>query len=186
MTSCAELTMDDAEEAALSADSMRALLAWAAEIARPGQGAPKVLMAIARLPRADWVAGTCYVEIKGTASATTLSVVADRGMGLSEHLLPQTVMQVPVDEFARAVRLAPQLIAPLRALQHGDALILAPAESTLDTVIQRLASAHEHVSETSSPPPLPKRPQSDPGVHTHPTVRRLVAIRAEALPPKKE
>ena len=58
LASCAELTTAHAEEAAGSSSSMRALLVWAAKIAKPGEGAPKLLMALAQLGRAEWVEGT--------------------------------------------------------------------------------------------------------------------------------
>lgn len=185
MTTCAELTMEDAEEAACSSASMRALLAWAGRIARPGEGAPKVLMAIARLRRADWVQGTPYVEIRGDASTTTLSVVSHHGIGIYEQLLPQTVMQVPVDEFTRAIRLAPQLIAPFRAHPRGDALFLAPAEIAVETaseVLATIANAQFREQTRQTTPPGAVVPRKDQGAaHTHPTVRRMVAVRPEAL-----
>jgi hypothetical protein len=194
LASCAELTADHAEEAALSASSMRALLIWAARIARPGEGAPKVLMAIARLARAEWVEGTPYVEISGDEDVTALSVYADHGMGIRERVVPLARLKVPVDEFARAVRLAPQLVAPFQAQQRGSLLLLSLPEAALEEPLEAIkiddSSLHEQERKTAPPPPLgadgpvtappPSIPEQS-GVHTHPTVRRMVAVRPEAL-----
>jgi hypothetical protein len=154
--SCAELTTEHAEEAARSAAFMRTLLDWAAKVARPGQGGPKILMALARMARADWVEGTPYVEIKGNESETSIAILVDTEMTVREPLFPPTRMRVPIDEFTRAVRLAPQLIAPLRSGHRGEVLVL-------------------------SLPNTPKEPVEKNNMHTHPTVRRMVVVRPEAL-----
>lgn len=188
LASCAELTIEDAEEAASSSRNIRELLEWASRIARPGEGAPKVLMAIARLARADWVEGTAYAEIGGDASGTTLAVFVDHGMGIRETLLPRTRFLVPCDEFARAIELAPQLIAPFRAVRRGDRILLATEDVDLDAHPESIAiadsSLHEQVRKTAPPPlitEIPKRARDQSGVHTAPTVRRMVAVRPEAL-----
>ncbi|MBN9165254.1 MAG: hypothetical protein BGO98_43060 [Myxococcales bacterium 68-20] len=197
LASCAELTTEHAEEAARSASALRTLLGWATSVARPGGGAPKVLMAVARLAHADWLEGTPYVEIRGDETATTLSIFSDHGMGIRERVVPLARFHVPVDEFARAVRLAPQLIAPFQSAQRGEALLLslpemeeAGAKSGRESITIDERSLHEQERKTAPPPPTtdappvtdappPLRDQS--GVHTHPTVRRMVAVRPEAL-----
>lgn len=185
--------MAHAEEAARSSVSMRALLTWASKIARPGEGAPKVLMAIARLGRADWVEGTPYVEIRGDDDFTTLSVFADHGLGIRERVVPLVRLGVPIDEFARAVRLAPQLVAPFKSQHHETMLLLTLPESALEAPREAIkiddSSLHEQERKTAPPPlvsdsPVTDAPPSIPersGVHTHPTVRRMIAVRPEAL-----
>jgi len=187
LASCAELTTEDAEEASRSASSMRALLAWAARIARPGEGAPKLLMAIARLAKAEWVDGTPVIEIAADGNETTLAIFSDHGMGIRERLLPQTRIRVPVDEFTRAVRLAPQLISPFQAQDRAGTLVLTPpeADSAEGDAREAIAidekSLHEQERKTAPPPPEGEASAEVSGVHTHPTVRRMVAVRPEAL-----
>jgi hypothetical protein len=214
LASCAELTTEDAEEASRSANGMRALFVWAARVGRPGEGAPKLLMAIARLARAEWIDGTPVVEISGTSTETVIAIFSDHGMGIRERVLPQAKIQVPVDEFGRAVRLAPQLIGPFRAQDRKGTIVLTPPEADVapDSARESIAidekSLHEQERKTAPPPdgvpapdPVPEAPSgTEPattpppadaaalasaeevsGVHTHPTVRRMVAVRPEAL-----
>lgn len=212
LASCAELTTEDAEEASRSANGMRALFAWAARVSRPGEGAPKLLMAMARLAETDWIEGTPVIEISGSASETTIAIFSDHGMGIRERVLPQAKLGVPVDEFARAVRLAPQLIRPFLAQERKGMVVLTPPEadvapdSTREAIAIDEKSLHEQERKTAPPPegvPAPPEPTMTPaepattpppadaaalaskeevsGVHTHPTVRRMVAVRPEAV-----
>lgn len=191
LASCAELTAEHAEQAARSSVSLRALLSWASEVARPGEGAPKVLMAIARLVGAEWFEGTPFVEIRGDDSTTMLSVFADHGFGIRERVVPVARLAVGFDEFARAVRLAPRLVAPFHATETADSLVLAPADVTPDEPAQPIVideqSLHEN-ERTTAPPPQEARPSTgrppapdQSGIHTRPTVRRMVAVRPEAF-----
>lgn len=199
LSSCAELTTELAEDAARSSTSMRTLLTWASEVARPGEGGPKVLMAIARLAHAVWIEGTPYVELRGDALSTTISVFADLGTGIHERVFPLARLRVPIGEFSRALRLAPQLAAPFRTSQRGDALVLrlpgagepsAVTESQQSITIDE-RSLRENERPTTPPPgptkeadETPTKPPPTPvqsALHTHPTVRRMVAVRPEAL-----
>jgi hypothetical protein len=183
LASCAELTTEHAAEAAESSTSMRTLLAWASRIARPGEGAPKLLMAMARLARAEWVDGAVYLEISGHDLETSIARFTDHGTGIRERLLPPVLLRVSVEEFMRAVRLAPQLIAPLHGIQRGDKLILAESGTSIDerpSIPIAATSLLEHERKTT-PPPGATSPAYDTGLHTHPTVRRMVAVRPEAL-----
>ncbi|MCW5831168.1 MAG: hypothetical protein KIS78_01765 [Labilithrix sp.] len=104
-------------------------------------------------------------------------------MGIRERVVPQVRLLVGFDEFARAVRLAPQLIAPFESVQRGDAIYLTPPEASVESQRSRESiaiddrSLHEQERKTAPPPAAPDRS----GVHTHPTVRRMVAVRPEAL-----
>jgi hypothetical protein len=184
LASCAELTTEHAVAASWSSAAMRSLLIWAARVARPRAGAPKVLMAIARLSGADWIEGTPFIEVTGTDAETKISIFADHGMGIRERVLPLAILRVPVEEFARAIRLAPQLIAPFQATQRGDTILLSPVETSLDETRESItiaeSSLHEQERKTS-PPTLPGTEPPESGVHTHPTVRRMVALSPEAL-----
>ena len=124
--SCVELTSALAKEAAKSSASMRVLLERVATIARPGEGCPKVLAAIAHLVGQEWVDGRLHVELAGDDDTTTLTVMADYGVGIRERILPATRFAVPFDEFARALELAPTLVLPLRVSEVGAKLVLTP------------------------------------------------------------
>jgi hypothetical protein len=198
LASCAELSIVDAIQAARSAATMRQFLEWASRTARPGEGAPKVLQAIAKLASATWVDGTLYVDIGGDDYQTKISIFADYGFGIRERLLPLARLDVPFDEFVRAVRVAPRLIDPFKAEQLAGSLILTPpdveaAPDSSERAIQSIPieeSSLTHEAITKPPPPVAeadtttKPPPSIPehsGIHTHPTVRRMVAVRPEAL-----
>lgn len=132
--SCSELTSAHAKQAASSPATMRMLLERVATIARPGEGCPKVLNAVAHLVGQEWLDGQLHVELIGDDDATTLTVMADYGVGIRERILPATRFAVPYDEFARALELAPALVLPLRITDHGDKLVLTPLLSPEDTV----------------------------------------------------
>lgn len=191
LESCAELTAEHAAEAVASLASMRRFLDWAASTARPDEGAPKVLQAIAMLGDAAWVEGTLYIDIAGDDAVTKISVFADYGFGIRERLLPLARLPAPFDEFVRAVRLAPTLIAPFRAEQLAGSLVLTPPDADAAPAAGAIAIAESSLTNeaVTMPPPsannaVTKPPPSVPeqsGVHTHPTVRRMVAVRPEAL-----
>jgi len=196
LASCAELTPEHAEEAARSSASLRVLLAWASKIARPGEGAPKVLMVLARLVSAEWFEGSPFVEIRGDDATTTISIFADHGMGIRERVVPLTRLGVGFDEFARAVRLAPRMVAPFRATEKGEALLLCPPDAAPDepaeTIVIDEQSLHEN-ERTTAPPPRGSRAASkrpavaeQSGIHTRPTVRRMVAVVPEAFRSRRD
>lgn len=193
LETCAELTAEHAVEASSSLASMRSFLDWACFTARPEEGAPKILVAIARLAEAPWVDGTLYIDVAGNDSVTKISVFADYGFGIRERLLPLARLDVPFDEFVRAVRLSPKLIAPMRSEMLAGSLILTTAEPEAEDDtnlpdIEIAGSSMLHDPHRTAPPPphaaVTKPPPSVPeqsGIHTHPTVRRMVAVRPEAL-----
>lgn len=194
LTSCAELTNEHAEHAVRSAESFRAFIAWAAAVARPGDGAPKVLMAIARLIGKSWVEGTPKVEIRAEQTTTTLSVFAEHGAGIRERIVPIARLHVPFAELTQAIRLAPQLILPFEATEATDVIFLSPPGPAKADEVEAIRidgrSLHEQERETvvtladpSSPnaPPEPPTVPDASGPHTHPTVRQMIAVRPEVL-----
>ena len=126
LESVGELTAEHAKAAASSSTAMREFLKRAAEIAKPGEGCPKVMMAIARLVGQPWVEGDLRVELSGDETSTTMNVMCDYGVGIRERLLPITRFAVPLDEFERALELAPKLVLPLRISDDNGKLILTP------------------------------------------------------------
>lgn len=132
LLTCADLTAEEAEEAASGSTELRALLKRVAEIARPGSGCPKVLMVLARLVGKEWVEGDLRIELHGDDSATTLDVLCEHGAGIRERLAPMAHLPVPFDEFARALALAPKMALPLTATEEGGKLVLVPRLGELD------------------------------------------------------
>jgi hypothetical protein len=199
---CADLKPDIAKLAARSAADIRSLFDRFAEIARPGEGCPKILLALARLVDQPWVEGRLRVEIAGDDAATTISVFGEHGAGIRERLLPVARFAVPFDEFSRAIELAPEIVLPLRVTDEDAKLILTPLltpESELDAPIPAFELEEQSLGEgerTTAPPPggipaeaiplvdaaakapLPETaPPPTPSVHNRPTVPRMEAVR---------
>jgi hypothetical protein len=127
LTSCAELTTEHAKQAASSSAEMRTLLNRVAQIAEPGAGCPKLLMALARLAGQDWLeGGELRVELAGDDASTTIIVMCDYGFGIRERLLSPVELPVPLDEFSRALELSPKLVLPLRITDEEGKIILTP------------------------------------------------------------
>lgn len=191
VSSCAELTEAHAEEAARSAASLRGFLRWASETARPEEGAPKVLRALARLVDADWLEGTPYAEVRGDDTSTTLSIFCDHGVGIRERIVPLVRLSVPFDEFVRAVRLAPHLVRPLRPTFKADALSLSPSDApaehepatgvrrnTIAIDLSSLTGAARSPFERQHRPvtPAPPHVAEKGSIHTRPTPLMVVAV----------
>ena len=199
LKSCAELTEEHAEEAAESSQTMKAFLGWAARTAQPDDGAPRIMMVLGRLARADWVEGAPLVQITGSETVTKISVYSDHGMGIRERMLPVAHLSVSYEEFEQALMIRPDLPAPLIPTSKDGAIVLRQAEVDEDTrelIAIDERSLHEQERKTAPPPPptptapppatmdsgpVPKTLTTESGVHTHPTVRRMVAVRPEAL-----
>jgi hypothetical protein len=194
LTSCSDLTSEHAKQAASSSDQIRTLLKRVSEIARPGEGCPKVFMAIARLVGQDWVEGDLRIELTGDDAATTLTVMCDYGPGIRERMLPATRFAVPLDEFARAFELSPKLVLPLRITEEDGKIVLTPLltpEARIDTeppppIALDEASLGDDERATSPPPADELQVVDEAGdgefeVHTRPTVRRMIAIDEEAI-----
>jgi hypothetical protein len=167
VASCTDLTPERAALASESAESMQAFLRHVADIARPGEGCPKVLMALARLATDEcaWFEGMLRIELTESEDAqgkTALDVFAENG-GVRERAFPQVLLFAPLDEFQRAVRLAPHLIVPLTLREEEPRLVLGASAA-----VTAPPPAFE-VSEESLLPPA-----ANP--HTRPTVRQMEAI----------
>jgi len=199
LTSCAELTDDHADEAAESSEAMKAFLAWASRTAQPDDGAPKVLMVLGRLGRAEWVEGAPLVEITGSETVTKISIYSDHGMGIRERMLPVVHLSVSFEEFEQALMIRPDLPSPLVPMSKEGAIVLTTSDVDADApelIAIDERSLHEQERKTAPPPPptptapppgpsgsgqVPKTLTEESGVHTHPTVRRMVAVRPEAV-----
>ncbi len=134
LESCSDLSADEADSALASADSLKALLARCAEVARNGEGVVNVLAVVARLSRgeAPWLEGDVRAELTPEGDdRTVLALYTDLGFGLRERLVPPTTFPVAFAELAQAVSLAPALIEPLQARREDRRLVLGRQVSEL-------------------------------------------------------
>lgn len=161
-TSCSDLTSEHAKAAASSSTDMRVFLKRVAEIARPDEGCPKILMALARLVGEDWVEGELRIELSGDEASTTLIILCEYGVGIRERMFPAVRLGVPFEEFERALELAPQLVLPLKITDDAAGkLVLAPlltpeermhGDSAPDFELDHASLGEEE--RTTAPPPL--------------------------------
>lgn len=123
---CVDLTEDHIDDGLKSVESMRKLLEHMARIAKPNEGAAKILVAISRIATTscEWLEGTLHVEVDEIIGATGIAIMSDLGGGVRELILPRLLVAVEQDELVRAVKLAPRLITPLKFRVRGDRMIL--------------------------------------------------------------
>jgi hypothetical protein len=179
LSRCAEISDEVVARAVLSHDAMKALLARAGEIARPMEGAARILVALARMATTacTWLEGDLVVEIVGDDEVSVVEVLAELGGGLRERVFPTFTLHVSIDEFVRAVRLVPRMVLPLKMQERAGRLIF---------------SAPEAVRHSTRPPPAIEveedflsievtDPESAPKMRARPPIERLVV--EEAPPP---
>jgi hypothetical protein len=114
ITRCAELTEDDVVSALEDRRLSKALLERLARVARPGEGAPKILHFLARMAGGEvaWIEGTLRVEVVADGEGVTVEVLGDLG-GVRERLFPLLKVGAPFREFARMVDHMPRTVEPL-------------------------------------------------------------------------
>ena len=115
LTRCLDLTEADIDRAITSSAETKELVSRLVSVARPNEGAPKILLLFARIAavRPDWLDGDLYLDVNGDEKRTTISVLTELGGGLRERLLPTFTVKVPVSEFARALERHPHVVQPL-------------------------------------------------------------------------
>jgi hypothetical protein len=123
---CVDLTEDHIDDGLKSIDSMRVLLEHMARIAKPNEGAAKILVAISRIATTacEWLEGTLHVQVDEVIGATEIEISSDLGGGMRELIFPRLFVGVPHEELVRAVKLAPKLVTPLKFRIRGDRMIL--------------------------------------------------------------
>lgn len=123
---CVDLNEDHIDEALVSVEAMRRLLEHLARIAKPKEGAAKILVAISRIATTacEWLEGALHVEVDELIGTTEIAVMSDLGGGVRELIFPRLLLDVPHDELVRAVKLAPRLITPLNFRVRGERMIL--------------------------------------------------------------
>jgi hypothetical protein len=93
-----------------------ALLDRMAEIAKPRQGAPRILFVIARLTSCDWVDGDLEVRLQARGEGTVIDLMVNDGM-LRSHLRPSLALRVPSQEFEVALGRIADFLAPLQVFE---------------------------------------------------------------------
>ena len=89
------------------------LLDRMAQVAKPRQGAPRILAVIARLCSCDWLDGDLEVRVLARGADTFVDLVVHDGM-LRSRLRPTLVVRVPFLEFETALRRIEGFIEPLQ------------------------------------------------------------------------
>lgn len=141
LLTCIELSEADIAFAASTPSAMRSLLARFEQIAAPDEGASIILAVLARLATTacDWIDGDLRIEIVAVGERTRIRISSTIGGGFAEKVLPDTNLNVPIDELGRAVAIGPKLIAPLVVREQGERLVLV---------------ASTEIRRTSLPPPM--------------------------------
>ncbi|MDB5212430.1 MAG: hypothetical protein JWO86_357 [Myxococcaceae bacterium] len=124
---------------------MEALLRHMAKIARPGQGAPKILVPIARMAsnECDWIEGGLTAEITSESGKTVILVAVELGLDMRELLFPRLKLDVPYDEFDRVLENAPQLVFPMKCKRAKKSIVLTCAEEVVGTLAPPSFAASE-------------------------------------------
>lgn len=156
-----EIGRADVEHAIESRERFRAFLDRVAAVAAPEDGGPKVLLACAALSSCAWLSAPLRVELEGDENATRVSLLSDGAF--RERVFPVVALNVPFDEFVRAVRLAPQLFSPLVVRDSAPARLVLTDPSRAGQASTQMTAVRDDV-------------------HSKPTVVRMTAVRPEAIP----
>jgi hypothetical protein len=171
--SCFALGDADVGAAVVSREATQSLLAHLASIAKPNEGAPKILLVFARMAAShcDWLDGELRVEVVGDGAVSVIEVMTELGGGLRERAMPSLRVPVPLDEFVRAVERVPRMIEPLIVKSRTDrklALVSRVERTGRSLPPAPVAIAEEHLIElpptrplkppSKLPPKLPQRP----------------------------
>jgi hypothetical protein len=138
---CLDITDKDIAIAVETREECKLLLDRIAKVAAPNQGAPKLLLLLARMATTacDWIDGELRIEMIGDGDVTVVETMSELGGGMKERILAPFSMNVPLSEFVRAVERVPHMIAPL----------VTKAVSPRRVVF----SASGEVRATTAPPP---------------------------------
>jgi hypothetical protein len=119
-----------------SSGAMGELLFHMAKVARPGQGAPKILVPIARMAsnECDWIEGGLTADITSEPGKTVILVAVELGLGMRELLFPRLKLDVPYDEFDRMLENAPQLVFPMKCKRTKKSIVLTCTEEVVGTL----------------------------------------------------
>jgi hypothetical protein len=167
-----DVTDRDVAIATAGRSAARALLQRMAEVSRPADGGPKVLLVLARMASSacDWIDGDLRIEILGDGEISVVEVLTEMGAGMRERLLPPFTMKIPLTELIAAVERVPHMIAPLRlASKSARRVVLAATAEVrrssspppfIEIGEESLVGRMSPTTRTPSvPPPAPNRPR---------------------------
>jgi hypothetical protein len=192
---CWDLTEAHISDALGTRAAMGQLLRDLAAVARPNDGGPKILLALARIadPQCDWREGTVRVELERAGDGTRIAVMEDLG-GVRELLFPRLLLNVPFAELERSVRVAPRAIEPLQLQKTDDKIVLTQRKTHPSRSLPAIELADDCVRRTqppgaeSAPPAPPARPSVSGARPVPPPLPTKARPRSRppAPPPPKE
>jgi hypothetical protein len=173
---CWDLSEAHIKEAIGSRQAMGKLLRDLAGIAKPDSGATKILIALARLakPSTDWIDGALRVEIEAVEGKTRFTILEDLGGGMRELVFPRLLVDAPLAEFERSLKLAARAIVPLQVERDsGPVLVLMnkksarmsqepPSFELAEDCLWRSLQPSVRKSVKPPPPPSPKAASKRP------------------------
>jgi hypothetical protein len=149
-------------------DKMLALIEHMAKIARPNSGAPRILIAIAKMAPRDWLEGDAVVRLIGDDELTVLTLMVDDALNTQRIAGPLRI-DAPFSEFARVIHMTPHVLVPLRVegqleprgvtlrrIRTSKLPKRAPSYSALAQSLMPAMSRHLEV-RSAPPPPSPPR-----------------------------
>lgn len=125
---CVDVTDEQIAAALVSREATGALLATMASIARPNEGAAKMLLVLARAAKEKcaWLGGPLLVQIAPVGDKTEIRVANDKGGGVLVAVFAKLLVGVPFAEIERSLRAAPKVVEPLRVYHQEGRIVLAP------------------------------------------------------------
>src|SRR5262249_39841793 len=125
---CIDLTDDQIDAALVSREATGELLGEMAKVARPKEGAPKILFVLARAARQKcaWLGGPLLVQIVPAGEKTEVRIATDRGGGVVVALFAKQLVDAPFSEFERSLKVAARMVEPLRVYPQEGKIVLAP------------------------------------------------------------
>lgn len=126
---CLDLTDEHIAAVLPSREDTGKLLAELARIAKPNEGASKILIVLGRAAREKcaWLGGPLLVQITSVDGKTEIRIAFDRGGGVLEGLFPKLLVPVPLDEFDRSLKVAARVLEPLKVYRQEGRIVLAPS-----------------------------------------------------------
>lgn len=179
---CFELTDEIVQTALRPAESLDdqgprarvfALLDHLTKIARPKQGAPKILLVLARLATCDWIDGALEVRVIGHDGRVSIELFVDDGLSLTKMRAPLEI-QVPYEEFRKAVAARPDALRPLVvAGQIGPSKLRLTAGAPSDEDEAPKSAVASAMFRAARPvPPPADTPREEPDEPPKPSSRR--------------
>ena len=175
--SCSEVTDEDIEIAlepqrspATPTPKERAvaLLGKMAEVARPGDGAAKILVVLSRIAASGWIDGVLEVRVRPDplANGVVIDARVDDGQNVS-RLVRMLRVAAPFEEFDASVSLSAKRLLPLvpTPSTDGSLRLLARASSAGGPSSRRLIVAAPVAQTVRRSVPLPRdarRPDAPP------------------------